>query len=178
MEIWKDIIGYEGLYQVSNLGRVKSLARTIYRGHNRPLPLKERILKQGCKDGYRQVNLANYGKIKTIRVHRLVAEAFIENTENKPFINHINGVRNNNKLNNLEWCTQSENLKHAYKIGNKKPIRMIGADNVTSKIVLNTKTGIFYSCIREAAEAISIKRSTLGAMLRGDNPNKTNYILV
>lgn len=120
-EIWKDIKGYEGLYQVSNLGRVRSLEhyrKTDTGGYIQ----KGRILKQETikGQGYCQVKLSKNGKTKRFRVHRLVLEAFVPNTMNKPYINHINAIRNDNRVDNLEWCTQSENVKHSYNLGNSK----------------------------------------------------------
>ena len=99
IEIWKDIEGYEGLYQVSNLGRVKSL----WFG-------KEKILKGG-KDssGYIFVVLSKEGKIKYFQIHRLVASAFLDNSNNLPCINHINEDKTNNRVENLEWCTYQYN---------------------------------------------------------------------
>lgn len=103
-EIWKDIAGYEGLYQVSNLGRVKSLKR---------LHTKERIISQEVNHrGYARVNLWKENKQKKFSVHRLVAEAFIENPEGKPQVNHIDEDKLNNTAKNLEWCTQVENHRH------------------------------------------------------------------
>jgi hypothetical protein len=92
MEVWKDVVGYEGLYQVSNLGRVKSVER--YKDNNGTKQLvKERILKQGenKKGGYLKVDLWKNNKSKTLYVHRLVAIAFIDNPTNKPTVNHIDG---------------------------------------------------------------------------------------
>lgn len=113
-ELWKNIKGYEGLYQVSNMGRVKSLERTSIdkRGHKHHT--KERILKSRPNHkGYLRLTLHNdSGKKKSFFVHRLVCEAFHENTENKPFVNHIDENKTNNIANNLEWCTYAENNNH------------------------------------------------------------------
>jgi hypothetical protein len=114
-EIWKDIIEYEGSYQVSNLGRVKSLLK--FRGNrNGGYFQKERILKPGkYKTGYSYVILYQNKVTKVFKIHRLVAQAFILNPENKREVNHINGIKFHNQLENLEWCTPSENRIHAYK---------------------------------------------------------------
>ena len=103
-EIWKDVKNYEGLYEVSNLGRVKSL------NYNRTR--KEKILKSGYVCGYCKVVLCKYGKMKHFLVHRLVAEAFIDNSNNKPCIDHIDGNPMNNRVENLRWCTQRENCNN------------------------------------------------------------------
>lgn len=106
-EIWKDIKGYEGLYQVSNLGRVKSVKTG-------------RLLKQFLNDmGYFKLVLHKNKKIKNFRVHRLVADAFIQNDNNYYIVNHKNGVKTDNRAVNLEFCTQKENITHAIKNGLK-----------------------------------------------------------
>ncbi len=113
MEIWKDIPGYKGEYQISNLGRIKSLERYVNRRGSRKLFVREIILKQHLNFGYSIICLKH---INTYRVHRLVGFAFISNPENKPQINHKNGIRNNNRVENLEWCTNSENQIHSFEI--------------------------------------------------------------
>ena len=106
-EIWKEIEGYDGDYLISNLGKVKSLKYN-----------KEYILKQGIDgSGYHFVNLYKNNISKMFFVHRLVSKAFIPNPENKPEINHKNGIKSNNQFSNLEWATSSENTKHAYYTG-------------------------------------------------------------
>lgn len=108
-EIWKTVQGYENKYEVSNLGRVKSLER-IDR-YNRKI--EEKILApRKHTGGYLRVQLSR----KDFYIHRLVAQAFIPNLENKKYINHIDGNKTNNKVENLEWCTANENMKHAYYI--------------------------------------------------------------
>ena len=117
MEIWKEIKGYEGLYQVSNCGRIKSLSHINNLGRLRP----ECILGSRLSDrGYHTAVLYNNGKPKSFRVHQLVAKAFIDNPLNKPHVNHLDGVKSNNFVDNLEWVTISENQKHAFKNGLNK----------------------------------------------------------
>ena len=106
-EIWKDIKGYEGIYQISNLGQVKSL-------HNK-LGQKELIMKQNLKrNGYYQIRLKNNGKQKDYIVHRLVAQAFIDNPMKLPCINHIDENKTNNNVENLEWCTVEYNIAQQF----------------------------------------------------------------
>ena len=107
-EIFKDIKDLEGLYQVSNFGRVKSL------GNGKSYNSKERILKPGkSTNGYLQVNLYKNGEYKQCLVHRLVAEVFIPNTDNLPFVNHKDEDKTNNSVENLEWCTHEYNCNYA-----------------------------------------------------------------
>jgi hypothetical protein len=114
-EIWKDIVGYEGLYQVSNLGRIKSFARTWICGDRNSKKNKPETISKlhHNKQKYLQVWLCKNGEPKNFRVHRLVAQAFIPNPQNKKTINHINGVKDDNRVENLEWLTIQENLNHA-----------------------------------------------------------------
>ena len=131
-EVWKDINGYEGCYQVSNLGRIKSLDRMTNNQYGEYF-MKGRILKNSIikEKGYCRVSLNNgNGKISK-RVHRLVAEAFIPNPENKPEVNHKDGNKLNNCVSNLEWCTNKENIEHSIRTGLKKHCN--GCSNSSSK---------------------------------------------
>lgn len=112
-EIWKDIKGYEGLYQVSNLGNVMSWVNNSQHKRTRGLILKPRI----SKHGYYYINIYKDGKRKTVKNHRLVATHFISNPKNLPCVNHRDGNKLNNKVSNLEWVTYSENRNHAINTG-------------------------------------------------------------
>lgn len=130
MEIWKDIEEYEGLYQVSNLGNVKSLDTIINCKGAKNIDThirKGRLLKQNkTTTGYYYVNLSKNAKAKPLIVHRLVAKAFIPNINNYPIINHIDGNKLNNNVENLEWCDYSHNIKEAYRIGLREKKKYFG----------------------------------------------------
>lgn len=127
-EIWKDIEGYDGFYQVSNEGRIKSTGGTCGTCER-----KEKIRTPSItKDGYVKVRLLRSGKDKTERVHRLVAAAFVPNPDGKDTVNHIDGNKTNNRSENLEWVDRSEQMLHAYKIGLKRS--RTGVNNSNAKL--------------------------------------------
>ena len=116
-EVWKDINGFEGYYQISNYGRIRSLDRLIIRSDGNPLPLKGRILKQNLKkSGRLQIMLTKNSVYKVYQVHRLVAEHFIPNPNNWPEVNHKDENPLNNHVDNLEWCTPSYNVNYGTRI--------------------------------------------------------------
>lgn len=115
-EIWKDIKGYEGEYQISNKGRIKSLSKTKVRDNITGITYKtkEKIMRPACnKKGYLGTMIGRNGKTKSVKVHRLVAEAFIPNPLRLHEVNHIDGNKSNNSVENLEWVTHQENMAHA-----------------------------------------------------------------
>ena len=114
-EVWKDIQGYEGLYQVSNKGRVRSIDRLIIQKSGGNKCRKGQLLKPTVQNGYYKVALAKYNKKTNFRVHRLVADAFIPNPNNWSFINHIDENKSNNNAENLEWCTRQYNNNYGHR---------------------------------------------------------------
>lgn len=161
----KDIVGYEGLYEVSDSGEIFSLnyRRTGVR----------KILKCTVNTaGYWSILLSKNRVVSTFRVHRLVAIAFIPNPENKREVNHKDANKLNNSVENLEWCTPLENSNHAIQMAIDGTNRY---DNRHFKKVINTKTGEVYNNITVAAKSIGYIRSRLSHMLRGVNRNKTDF---
>lgn len=145
METYKDIKGYEGLYQVSNLGNVKSLRRNIIK--------KPSINSRG----YISINLSVNKVIKSMTIHRLVALHFISNPENKREVNHKNGIKTDNKVENLEWTTSSENVQHGYDSGLIIRFGKKGADNPRSRPIFQlTLSGEFVAKFASAKEAARI----------------------
>lgn len=146
-EIWKDIQGYENYYQISNLGKVRSLDRQVDGTNNNNNPIqnkKGKLLKHNITfSKYHVVSLSKYGLSKTFKVHRLVALTFIPNLENKPQVNHKDGDKNNNCIENLEWCTSKENMVHAYK--NKLCKGMVGEKHPMCKLKIKE-----VKCIRKS----------------------------
>jgi hypothetical protein len=190
-EIWKDIKGYEGIYQVSSFGRVRSMQRIV---NNRVL--KEKILKPLItKEGYSKYYIYLNNIRTAVRGHRLVAIHFIENPNNFPCVLHkIESVPSNDSIDNLWWGTNDDNIKdkvakgrqskgsNNFWFGKKGDMCPLfgrkGINHPNSKIVLNTQTGIFYECVREAAESIGMKYQTLRNKLCGFRFNNTSLIYV
>ena len=128
-EIWKEVENYQN-YEVSNLGNVRNKKTGRY--------LKPNITT--C--GYARARLYNKDGVKPIMIHRLVASAFLSNPDNKPEVNHMDGNKVNNSVTNLEWCTKSENMRHAVDTGLKKGFALKGADNpMSKKVVMMDKSG-------------------------------------
>ena len=169
-KIWRDIAGYEGLYQVSNMGRVKSLERIITRKNGRKQTIRERILKPKTKrTGYLQVGLFNgRGKEKKFLVHRLVCGAFHENPENKPCVNHIDENKANNEANNLEWCTYKENNNHGTRTARtSKPVGQYSIDGNLIKVWQST---------REVERQLCFDHSTVSKAAQGKYKTAYGYV--
>lgn len=161
-EIWKDVKGYEGLYQVSNFGRVRSL------NYKHTKNVKELAYRINHK-GYIDVHLSKNGKSKHLVVHRLVAKTFIPNPNNLPQINHIDGNKQNNRIDNLEWCNNSENLKHAYKLNLR--LKKQGVNHHNCKKVnqydLNGNFIKTWDFIKQANVELKIPHSNIVCCCRG-----------
>lgn len=160
LEVWKDIEGYEGLYQVSNLGNVKSLDRILVHKNGHKHFKKGITLKPSIgTTGYYQVILCMNGH-KTAKIHRLVANAFLPPDCNRPYINHIDGNYLNNNVTNLEWCTQKENVIHAYKLGLCKTKK----ENIDKDLLIEmykNKVGL-----RKLVNTFGVSRTVIYSILR------------
>lgn len=172
-EIWKDVVGYEGYYQVSNIGRVRRLPTIV--NHSEPgfkAFRKGRIIKQayGKRFGYLSAQLSKEGDVRTFRVNVLVAVAFVPNPENKPQVNHINGVKTDNVAANLEWVTRIENKRHAIRMG---LVKGIDASKMITRETLDKMEAMRVDghTQPEIAKAFKVHQCTVSRALAG----KRNY---
>ncbi len=188
-EIWKDVKGYEGYYSVSNRGIVKSLDRVIDHHGNGLFTRKRKgiILSQYEHKGYFYLTLSLNGVRKKQLVHRVVASTFIQNPENKRTVNHIDGDKSNNNVDNLEWATSAENNQHAYDtglfttFGENQPTSILKYDEVV-KIRELHKTGKYLH--RELAEMFGMSRRHIGNIVNNkrwatmdENKSRVNEII-
>lgn len=134
IEQWKDIPFYKKYYEVSDLGRVKSKERVVIKSNYKLQTVKEKILRSSCgkKPSYMKVFLSKKGIRSVCKVHRLVAISFVKNPDNKPLVNHKDGIKHNNRASNLEWSTKKDNALHAYSLGLMNAPK--GVDSKLSKL--------------------------------------------
>mgnify|MGYP006921321196 CR=1 FL=1 len=166
-ECWKPIVDFEGLYEVSNLGNVKTIAsNTRYRPNQSGIKLK-----QLSRYGYYTVGLFKDNKPFYKRVCRLVAMAFIENPNCKPCVNHINGVKHDDNVNNLEWVTYSENEQHSYNVlgKNLKGIKKTFKNGVNPKRkkVMCIEKNIIFDSVKDAANSLGLYRANIASQING-----------
>lgn len=177
-EIWKNIKGFEGFYMISNKGRVKSLSREMIRCNGYPQSFQERLLKiQKGTNGYLYITICNKSRCH-LWIARLVAQAFISNPQSKPQVNHKDGNKLNNHVDNLEWVTCSENIKHSFKIGVHKPPDNRGSKNgrakLTDKQVLQIRGLKGKLTTNDLIKKFKVSRTTINYILN----NKSWYNLL
>ncbi|MEO1690729.1 MAG: NUMOD4 domain-containing protein [Cyanobacteria bacterium J06631_6] len=184
-EVFVDIPGYEGYYQVSNYGKVRSLDRVIKEKTGKTQTLKGRVLKLRINPGgYYYIGLGKNGTKATFAIHQLVAQAFIPNPYNKKTVNHLDGNKLNNSVANLEWCTYSENLEHAYKTGLRRAVKSseVASKNYKRKLteqqVREIKRLLARGNLthREIAKKFSVARSTITEIKSGRRWKHLNVI--
>lgn len=162
-EVWKDVKGYEGLYQVSNLGRVRSLDHIDTLGRHR----KERILAGGLgSEGYLTIILCRDGKHKTHIIHRLVAQAFLDNSDNLPQVNHKDEDKTNNVVSNLEWCTAAYNMNYGTR--NKRARKAITRKQGKPVYVIPSSGHHYYfDSLAKAAVLLGLSEGAVSSCLNG-----------
>jgi hypothetical protein len=169
IEIWKPLTGYPG-YEISSFGRAKSVDREVINSRSlKPFIKTGIILNQNLNRGYTSFCVSIENKVKRLITHREVAKLFIPNPENKPCINHKNGIRNDNRVENLEWCSYSENNLHSFRIlGNISPMKgKHGKFHHSSKKIICATLNQIFESVADAAIALDCDASTIIKICKG-----------
>lgn len=178
-EIWKDIPNYEGIYQANNLGEIRNYPKESK--YKKGVIIKSKILSPANKK-YKHITLYKNNIKKTFDIHRLIAITFLDNPENKLCVNHINGIPHDNRLENLEWCTHSENILHSFKYLNRKSHakNKFGKDNKLSKKVIQySLNGVYVSefyGISEAHRETKVNLGHISEVARGNRKSAGGFI--
>lgn len=172
-EVWKDIEGYEGYYQVSNLGRVKIVEREVLRRNGTSMTVNEKILA-ACGTPYKHVGLSRDNITDLRRVHRLVAESFIPNPDGLNDVDHINCDKTDNRVSNLRWCSRKQNIQYAQENGLLRPQgynkwskeKQKHYSRIRRKAIVRSD-GKEYLCTQDAADDLGVTYSVISHVLRG-----------
>jgi len=168
---WLPVIGYTGIYEVSDTGMVRSIDRTIQLSNGRLRKIKGKLISpKHNEDGYLFVSLSKDGIVKTKYTHRLVAQAFIPNPGILPEVNHLSGNKTDNTVENLQWCTHQQNVVHAYVTGLSNNI---GASHRCAVGVIDNTLEKEYGTVKEWCDARGINYSTGRNILNGSNKSRT-----
>lgn len=167
-EEWRDIVGFEGFYKISNYGRVVSLERRVVTKRNYVYHYKKKMMRPHFDEEYVKVQLrTSLGKSKGYRLHRLIAEAFIPNPENLPQVNHVNGNKSDNRIENLEWCTHQHNVDHAIITGLKEiATRRHVTEEQVRQVRVELNNGLTYPQI---VKKLNITEAIIGNIKRGNS---------
>lgn len=184
LELWKPIIDFESSYEISNLGRVHSIGRCITDSTGRNQHIKSTVLKcSKDSDGYLYVTLTRRSIGITKKIHRLVAEAFIPNIDNKPEVNHKDGDKNNNCADNLEWVTSKENIQHAFRTGLRsrnqevQKCQQMSRDNC--KQLICVETGQLFDSYVSAAKYFNVSSSNIAECVhKGWRVCRTHHLML
>lgn len=170
MEEWRDVVGFEGLYLVSNTGKIKGVDRIIGYKNGRTRKWKGTEKKQTpARHGYLKVGLSKNGKGKTIQVHHVVAEAFVPKIPGKDQVNHKDGDKTNNRADNLEWCTPRENDIHKINILGKG-IKTVNQYDLQGNFIAS------YPSLKKAEEETGVARCSISNVVCGRRNKAGNYI--
>lgn len=176
-EEWRDIVDYEGLYQISSFGRCKALPKQWKGSNNNLIKKKSKILKARLEQGYIRFFLYKNSLMKPFQAHRLVAFSFIKNKQNKPHVNHLFGNKTDNRYMKLDWATRSEDELHSYRVLGKKPSNnwITNFRHQNSRPIVCLNTGEKYSSIAEAALKMNLNRRCINRVCKGSRTHTKNF---